>query len=303
MVLARACLAALLVSVVTVVPSAQLEAQRTTFRSGLDLVSVAVVVRDDDGRLVSNLRVEDFEILDRGETRPIVQFHGGQDADARLALLVDSSGSMVLSGKLERSVLATQLLTAGFEDADAATVFSFDSNVRRLTPFTRDPEVLRAAVASVQPYGGTFLYDAIVGTVESVRHEAPRTRALVLLTDGVDTGSTLSAGDAATAAAALDVPVYVLGVGDEQRRSVAPPAGDGRQTLTLTELAKRTGGIAAEAKSPADLSVITRTILTELRHQYTLAFPARLDEGWHPLSVRVRSGRVHARSRDGYLVR
>jgi VWFA-related protein len=302
MVSVRVSLAAVLVGTTAITPSTQGDAQPTTFRSGLDLVSVAVVVRDGDGRLVRDLRAKDFEVLERGEARQIVQFQSGQDADARLALLVDSSGSMVLSGKRERSVLATQLLTASFGKSDAATVFSFDSSVRRLTPFTDNPETLKAAVASVEPFGGTCLYDAIVGTVESVRDEAPRTRALVLLTDGVDTGSTLTAGDAASAAAALDVPVYVLGVGDDMeqtRRNTTRPPG----SMTLTELATRTGGLAAEATSPAELSVITRTILTELRHQYMLAFPARTDKGWHPLTVKVRGGRVHARSRDGYLVR
>jgi VWFA-related protein len=305
MVLVRASLVGVLAAAVTAAPAAQNEPPQTTFRSGLDLVSVAVVVRDGDGRIVPNLKAEDFEILDSGETRPIVQFHRGQDADARMALLVDSSGSMVLTGKRERSLLATHLLTSGFGRDDAATVFSFDSRVRRLTPFTRNPETLLTAVKSVEPYGATCLYDAIVGTVESVRDEAPRTRAIVLLTDGVDTGSAVSSADAATAAAALDLPVYVLGVGDEMLRpSVLPQSTDGRASITLSELAKRTGGMAVEAQSVADLSVITRTILSELRHQYTLAFAARTDRGWHPLSVRVRKGgRVQARSRDGYLVK
>ena len=305
MVLARASLAAVLALAVTAMPAAQNEQVQTTFRSSLDLVSVAVVVRDGDGRIVPNLSAEDFEILDSGQARPIVQFHRGQDADARMALLIDSSGSMVLTGKRERSLLATHLLTSGFGQDDAATVFSFDSRVRRLTPFTRNPETLLAAVKSVEPFGATCLYDAIVGTVESVRDEAPRTRAIVLLTDGVDTGSTVSPGDAATAAAALDLPVYVLGVGNEMwKPSVLPPSTDGRQSITLSDLATRTGGMAVEAQSVADMSVITRTILAELRHQYTLAFAARTDRGWHPLNVRVRKGgRVQARSRDGYLVK
>ena len=305
MVLARATLAAGLALAVTAMPAAQNEQVQTTFRSSLDLVSVAVVVRDGDGRIVPNLSAEDFEILDSGQARPIVQFHRGQDADARMALLIDSSGSMVLTGKRERSLLATHLLTSGFGQDDAATVFSFDSRVRRLTPFTRNPETLLAAVKSIEPFGATCLYDAIVGTVESVRDEAPRTRAIVLLTDGVDTGSTVSPGDAATAAAALDLPVYVLGVGNEMwKPTVLPPSTDGRQSISLSDLATRTGGMAVEAQSVADMSVITRTILAELRHQYTLAFAARTDRGWHPLSVRVRKGgRVQARSRDGYLVK
>jgi VWFA-related protein len=287
--------------------SAQSEPPRMTFRSSTDLVSVAVVVRGPDGRLVSNLRARDFELLDRGAAQPIVHFQSGEDADARVALLVDSSGSMVLGAKRERSRLAMEFLIAGFRRADAASVFSFDSQVRRLTPFTGDPDTLRTAVSSVEPYGATCLYDAIVQTVETVAQDAPRARAVLLLTDGVDTSSTNSPRDAASAAAAVDIPLYVLSVGADEaeeralqkRLSVSAPQST---DLTLHDLAVRTGGLAAEAATIAQLSAVTHTILTELRYQYVLAFPAGTAKGWHDLTVRVHRGRVHARSRNGYLV-
>jgi VWFA-related protein len=278
--------------------------QRTTFKSAADLVSVAVIVRGPDGRLVQNLRASDFEVLDRGATQQIVQFQSGDDADARLALLVDSSGSMVLGSKLERSRMATELLISEFKRGDAASVFSFDSRVRRLTPFTRDPDTLRAAVTSVEPYGITSLYDAIVDTVKTVSGDAPRARAVLLMTDGADTGSVVSPTEAAQAAAALDIPLYVLSLCDEDLAKPAEKIWSGKtaDAASLHDLAVRTGGLAAEAANPAQLGVATRTILTELRHQYVLGFSAAGTKGWHDLTVRVRRGRVHARSRDGYLV-
>jgi VWFA-related protein len=287
---------------------AQSEGQRTTFRSSLDLVSVAVVVRDADGRLVTNLQASDFEILDRGRAQPIVQFQRGSEADARLALLVDSSGSMVFTDRRRRSQLATELLLAGFRETDAASVFSFDSRVRRLTPFTRDAGLLRSAVSSVEPYGVTCLYDAIVATIHTVVDEAPRARGVLLLTDGIDTASTFTPHEAATAAAAVDIPLYVLSVGGTTTAAEKAMLGDDQSveaapaSLRLNELAARTGGLAAEPMTVADLSVTTRTILSELRHQYVLAIPASSVKGWHDLTVRVRRGRVQARSRDGYVV-
>ena len=292
----------MLVSLTTVAVPAQ-ESQRPTFRSSLDLVSVAVVVRDADGRLVTNLRAGDFEVFDRGSAQSIVQFQRGGDADARLAVLVDSSGSMVFGAKRERSRIATELLAAGFKDSDAASVFSFDTRLRRLTFFTRDPEVLRDAVTSVEPFGMTGLYDAIVGTIETVVNEAPRTRALLLLTDGLENASISSPADAASAAAALDIPLYVLSVGKGEADDKAVPSeGVQAASVTLNELAVRTGGLAAEAATAAELSIVTRNILTELRHQYVLAFPAGSTKGWHELTVRVKRGRVQARSRNGYYV-
>jgi VWFA-related protein len=303
MVLLRAGAAVVLTIAGAAVLAGQTESQRPTFRSSLDLVSVAVVVRGPDGRLVNNLRATDFEILDRGTTQPIVHFHRGDDASARLALLVDSSGSMVVGAKRERSRIATDLLVAGFRETDAASVFSFDSRLRRLTPFTRDAHELRSAVTSVEPWGQTGLYDAIVGTIQTVVNEAPRTRALLLLTDGIDTYSVSSPADAASAAAALDIPLYVLSVGKDEADDKPMVSSDGQAaSVTLHDLASRTGGLAAEAGTIAELSTVTRTILTELRHQYVIAFQAGTDKGWHDLTVRVRRGRVQARSRNGYVV-
>lgn len=281
--------------------------QRATFRSSADLVSVAVVVRNGDGRIVRGLQPSDFEVLDCGTAKPIVQFQHGEGADARLAMLVDGSGSMVLDGKRQQSQLAAELLLASFKQADTATVFTFDKRLRRLTPFTHDRDVLRAAVDSVEPYGVTSIYDAIVGTVRTVMEDMPRGRAVLLLTDGDDTASRFSPGDAAEAAAALDIPLYVLAVGAAD--AVRPADGrtpqastDTPEALTLHDLAQRTGGLAAAANTPAQLSIVTRTILDELRHQYVIAFPAGSDKGWHKVTVRVRRGRVQARSRNGYLV-
>lgn len=298
--LLRASIAALLVSIGVAAVGAQSE-QRPTFRSSLDLVSVAVVVRGPDGRLVKGLRASDFEVLDRGTSQSIVQFQQGEDASARLALLVDASGSMVVGPKRERSRIATELLAAGFNETDAASVFSFDSRVLRLTPFTNDREELRAAVESVRPFGITCLYDAIVRTINTVVDERPRTRAVLLLTDGIDTASVTSPTDAASAAAALDIPLYVLSVGKDIADDKAFPVNP-EAAVTLNDLAGRTGGLATEAGTAAELSVATRTILNELRHQYVLAFQAGTAKGWHDLTVRVKRGRVQARSRNGYVV-
>lgn len=300
------CLVAALLSAGIATLSAQ-SAPRITFRSALDLVSVAVVVRAPDGRIVPNLRASDFEVLDCGVPQTVVQFRSGEDGDARLALLVDSSGSMALGSKRQRSELATEFLATAFRGEDAASVFSFDSRVRRLTPFTRDADALRTAVSGVEPYGTTRLYDAIATTVRAVSQDTPRARAVMLLTDGMDNASQLSPSEAASAAAALDLPLYVLAVdGDETaiKRSPVPSISRSAraETMSLNELAVRTGGLASEPATAMELRATTHAILDELRHQYVLAIPAASVRGWHELSVRVRRGRVHARSREGYFV-
>jgi VWFA-related protein len=302
-VLHRTFLAAALAVTAAGLSAATQDQTRATFRSSLDLVSVAVVVRDGGGRLVKGLRAEDFEIVDGGVVRPVTHFEAGRDADARLALLVDSSGSMVVGAKPERTRLAADFLISGLRPADVATVFSFDSEIRRLTPYTGNSDLLRAAVSGVVPYGATCLFDAIVATVRTVQDEVPRPRAVVLLTDGIDTASLHSADDAATAAARLDLPVYVVGVGSLAGQTAPAMRTEGPEAFSVADLARRTGGLAGEASTPAQFSVLTQTILEELHHQYVMAFAAGDERGWHPLQVRVRRGRVNSRSRDGYYVR
>lgn len=300
----RLCATAAAVAGTTLGVAAQ-SAPRVIFRASQDLVSVAVVVRGADGKLVRDLRAADFEILDCGVPQKIIQFQPGDSGDARVALLVDASGSMGVGEKPERSRRATDFLIAGLRPTDEASVFTFDSRVRRLTPFTWNANALRNAVASVEPFGATRLYDAIAATAQTVSEDTPRGRAVLLLTDGIDTSSILSAEDAATAAAALDLPLYVLSIGGDE--SDAPRAASATQMIaghgdTLRELATRTGGLAAEAVTAGQMSTVTRAILNELHSQYALAFAAAPAKGWHELTVRVRRGRVHARSRDGYLV-
>jgi VWFA-related protein len=223
------------------------EPAQAVFKSSLDLVSVAVVVRDGGGRPVTGLRAEDFEIVDGGVVRPVSHFEAG-GRDARIALLVDSSGSMVVGSKPERARMAADFLIAGLRAADVATVFSFDSEIRRLTPYTSSPDTIRTAVSSVVPYGTTCLFDAIVATARTVQDDAPRARGVVLLTDGIDTSSLHSADDAATAAARLDLPVYVIGVG-----SLAGQARLRRGTKARRPSACRISpaGPAAAGKPPA----------------------------------------------------
>jgi VWFA-related protein len=302
-VLHRFILAAALAVTAAGLSAATQDPGHATFKSSLDLVSVAVVVRDGGGRLVTGLRAEDFEIVDGGVVRPVSHFEAGRDADARVALLVDSSGSMIVGSKPERTRLAADFLISGLRPADVATVFSFDSEIRRLTPYTSNPNAIRAAVSGVVPYGTTCLFDAIVATARTVQDDAPRARAVVLLTDGIDTSSLHSADDAATAAARLDLPVYVVGVGSLAGQAGPSARDESPGAFSVSDLARRTGGLAGEGSTPAQLSVLTQNILDELHHQYVMAFAAGAGPGWHPLQVRVRRGHVNARSRDGYYVR
>ena len=277
--------------------------QRPTFRSAVDLVSVAAVVRDRHGRFARNLRKEDFVIEEGGTRRDIVDFHADDNAPVRMALLFDVSGSMRMAARLEdarqaaRQVLSALRLGRG----DEAAVFSFDMNLQSLQSFTSDPGAIETALSRVEPYGQTSLYDAVAQTARRVadtRPGDPHRRAVVVLTDGIDTSSLMKPAEVSAISSAIDVPVYVMTVSSDVDRDAMARAGGVESTLRT--LSRWTGGELFVTSAPAHESVAARQIVDELRHQYLLAFAATPGTGWHGLDVRTRDRDLTVRARSGY---
>jgi VWFA-related protein len=275
-----------------------------TFRSAVDLVNVAAVVRDRKGRFVRSLHKDDFVVEEAGARRDIVDFRADDNAPVRVALLFDVSGSMRLASRLEdarqsaRQVLSVLRLQS---DADEAAVFSFDMNLQSLQPFTADPGAIEQALSRVAPYGQTSLYDAIAQTAGRVvenRPGDPRRRAVIVFTDGVDTSSEMTPAQVAAAAAAIDVPVYVMTVVADVDRDKGSQAEQAEGPLR--DLARATGGELFVTSAPAHESVAARQIVDELRHQYVLAFAAAPEAGFRRLAVRTTNKDLIVRARSGY---
>jgi Ca-activated chloride channel family protein len=283
-------------------------AAKPTFRSAVDLVSIAAVVRDRHGRFARGLQKEDFVIEEGGARRDVVEFHADDNAPVRVALLFDVSGSMRLATRLEDArQTARHLLSAlrlGSAE-DEAAVYSFDMNLQSLQPFTSDPGAIEAALSRVAPYGQTSLYDAIALTAEEVADTRPgdrRRRAVVVLTDGVDTSSRLTPEKVSALASSIDVPVYVITVASDVDRD----AIEREHSLTakaegaLRTLSHLTGGEAFVTSAPAHESIAARQVVDELRHQYVLAVAATAGSGWHALTVKTRDKDLSVRARSGY---
>ena len=284
------------------------QAPKTTFRSTVDVVSVAAIVRDKRGRFTTGLKKEDFVVDEGGSRRDILQFHADVDAPVRVALLFDVSGSMRLGNRIEDARQAARHLLGSlrFSSAqlnDEAAVFSFDMNLQSLQPFTGDAGAIESALSRVVPYGQTSLYDAIAQTARRVadtRPGDPHRRAVVVFTDGVDTSSQLTPDQVSAIASEIDVPVYVVTVvsasdhEDQGSRTGAAPQS------TLRTLAQWTGGDLFVTSAPAHESVAARQIVDELRHQYVMSFSASPAAGWHALSVKTRDRDLTVRARRGY---
>jgi Ca-activated chloride channel homolog len=273
------------------------------FKSSIDMVRIAAVVRDSKGRFVQDLTKRDFEVLDNGQTRPISDLQN-ELTGVSVALLFDVSGSMEGHMPYAREA-ATHLLSWLNGYNDEAAVFTFDTHLDERAPFTTGLHTLPDSLTSLVPFGATSLHDAIALTARRVGEREGRRRAVVVLTDGSDNASRLKPEDVSAIASAIDVPVYIFGIvpsidnpsAENSTHSVESAAFAG----PLANLAAWTGGHVVVASTISQRSIAARQIIDELRHQYLIAFESSGKPGWHPLVVRARNKDLVVRARSGYI--
>ena len=279
---------------------------RPTFRAGVARVTLAVIVRDARGRPITGLTDKDFTVLDAGEPVAVSDFRS-DDQPISVALLVDTSGSMRLGDRMGRARAAAEQLVGGLRTGeDEAALFTFDLNLHEAAPFTPNLALIPAAVTKLAPYGSTALHDAVAATARRSVERPQSRRAVIVITDGIDTSSELSAAQASSIASSIDVPVYILGVDataatieqlDDEKRPT-PLEWTGR----LDYLARWSGGAFLPAATPALTKLAANEIVSDLRSGYLMAFAPRNLPGWHELSVKVSRANAKVRTRGGFWV-
>jgi Ca-activated chloride channel family protein len=277
------------------------QAPVATFSSSIDLVRMSAVVRNHKGRFVEGLTARDFEILDGGQPRPIVDFRADL-AGVSVALLFDVSGSM--ENTLPYAREAGMHLLSWLEPQDEAAVFTFDTRLDEIAPFTSGLKALPESMSTVTPFGATSLHDAIALMAKRVATREGRRRAVVVFTDGRDNASRLTPSDVSGIASSIDVPVYVFAAVpsiDNPSTEYSTTEGSAAVSGPLADLANWTGGHVFVASTPATRSGAARQIVDELRHQYLIAFESSGASGWHPLVVRAHNKDLTVRARSGYI--
>jgi VWFA-related protein len=280
--------------------------QRPTFRSSVGRVAVRAVVRSRQGKPITDLGVKDFELLDSGRPRPILDFRSDPSA-VRLALLADFSGSMDVAEKkamaMESIWHLLNWLTAG---KDEVSLYAFDRQIREVQAPTPAPGQVLEHLKGMTPFGETSLFDAIAETGKMVASGGEGRRAVVALTDGADNASRMTPVEVSMLASSIDVPVYIVLVTSRLER-----AGDtllnadqlkGMLDGPIGNLARWTGGDTFIVSAPAQASAAARQIVTELRHQYLIAFEPDPRPGWHPIELRTQKDNAVVRTRSGYVV-
>jgi len=131
-----------------------------------------------------------------------------------VCLVIDSSGSMDegSGSDLEAAIAAAKMFVDKMASNDEAAVIDFSGYVTLLQDFTGNQGKLKSAIDSVDPGGGTALWDAVVEAIDLTSSQSGQ-RAVVALTDGEDTDSWNSLSDAISAGNAAGVPVYTIGLG------------------------------------------------------------------------------------------
>lgn len=284
------------------------------FRARADTVRVFVTVTDRDGRLITDLTQDKFEVRDEGKPQPITIFDNSPKP-IQLVVLLDVSGSM--EGNLGLLRAGARQLFARLGPEDVAKLGTFGKDIVITPEFTRDARALeRALPTEIDPRAPTPLWRAVDQAMASFDLTSDRRRVVLVLSDGADSGPTmgkrfLSQGEVIIRARREDVMVY--GIGLQSRGPSRAPIGIGAGALSaamqanepdpaLPRTALETGGGYIELRPRDDLGQAFARVLDELHSQYLLGFaPPKRDGKVHDISVRLSVGGLEPRARKNYV--
>jgi Ca-activated chloride channel homolog len=274
------------------------------FRSSLDVVTIQASVRDIRGRTLSGLRAQDFEVRDNGELRRVVSLRADRQSPVSLAILVDVSGSMRLAGSREMARLAYQSILAQMHNrSDEVALFTFDSSLDERKGFTTQVASLAGALDELNAFGTTALYDAAAAAARRVASRSAAHKAVIVLTDGIDTSSKLTAPEVSGLASSIDVPVYIVATvsSTDQRMALERMRRSAHSdTADLRDLADWTGGQFVFASTIEETTSAVSKLIGELRQQYVIAIEAANSREWRRLDVRVKKRSAMVKARSGY---
>jgi VWFA-related protein len=216
---------------------------------------------------------------------------------------------MDVGGNMARAREAVNLALSNLQqDRDEAALFTFDSTLAEVHTFTNQLNRITSISLAGKPWGMTSLYDAIAKTAERVAERRNRHRAVLVITDGVDTASRMTPPQVSYVASTIDVPVYLLVVSnpvDNPNHKLAVMEAEGihdhPHTATLADLARWTGGEMAVSSDLEDATVSLAELMANLRHQYVISFEPGARPGWHPIEIRTRNKNLTVHARSGYL--
>jgi Ca-activated chloride channel homolog len=263
---------------------------------------------DGHGRPVTNLKQQELRVLEEGRPQAILHFAEGSEVPARILLLVDVSGSM--NGQLKTTsarMAAKQILTA-LAPEDQVALAGFDSEYWGIVAWTADKKKVEEGFSNLKPFGSTALHDALDHAARDLASHGEGRRAVVVITDGIDTASKETPDAVIARSQALDVPIYTVTV----LSPIDDPSSEtfvGRGTTNaaaagsalLARYAAMSGGAAFTVSDFSALKKAADQIALELKHQYRLGYdPPDGPRRFRRVEVRTTRKGILVRTRSGY---
>ncbi|HVF67534.1 MAG TPA: VWA domain-containing protein [Pyrinomonadaceae bacterium] len=263
-------------------------------RISSNLVPVPASVLDAQGRVVTDLRMEDFELLVDGRVRPVGDFSHAE-TPVSIALLFDNSSSLNLTREFERKA-GIEFLKSVVRKVDRAAVYSISTTPELAQGLTND---VRALVRTVEGFGkvegATALFDTIAAAADYLKQQKTR-KVIVIVSDGTDTVSDLDFDQTLARVLADDCQVYAVQTGNSPNANLRDLAGERR----LQEFAAQTGGEVFIPHSNAELSAAFNQIAADLSQQYMLSY---YPDSAEPRDGRFRSFTLNVKTRPNLRVR
>ena len=302
-------------------------------RTDTSLVQLNIGVVDKQGRPITSLTKGDFSVYEDGIKQTIQRFEP-VEAPFSLVLMLDMSGSTI--NFRQQLKLASQRFLDALAPEDRVAVVQFDSKIKTLINFTTDRQKTAYAIEIANGKGETHFYEALRYALRELDKEGKRRKAIVVLTDGLDTemrsvdrralANVTTDEEAIAAVKAKGTPELnqVIALADRQGVSIFPlalPSGDPKRLplqdpnitgiyaaarLRLQALSDRSGGRLNEINKLEQMALLYREVAASIRTLYTLSYQASTERTrgkWHEIKIEVPSQDLTARTKPGYFGR
>jgi Ca-activated chloride channel family protein len=268
------------------------------FQTGVELTSITATVFDKDGTLVTGLPRDMFEVYEDGVRQDVTQFTG-ERVPIGLGVLLDISDSMFGTRIRDARAAVDEFLLKLLDPTDEFFILAFNHDAHVLTTWTSAPQVVRRALDSLRPSGGTAVYDAVLNALPVLERRTRQRAALLIISDGSDTASDATLRDVRSALLKSDAFVYAIAIDSPDRQAI-----NGKMNAEgLREITAESGGRTEVVRSSSELTAAAARIAEELNSQYVLGYssPRGADGQYHSIRVRITGGEYRVRARNGYV--
>ena len=268
------------------------------FRSAVELTSITATVRDQDGRLVTGLTRDAFEIYEDGVRQEITQFTN-ERVPVSLAVLLDISDSMYGRRIDDARTAVSTFLADLLDPGDEFIVVAFNHQPYFLSWWTRERTRLTTMLEPIRPSGGTAIYDAVLAAIPQFTVRNNQRGALVIISDGADTASDATLREVRRALFRTDAFAYAVAIDSAERQAINTRVNP----VALQEITDTSGGRTEVVHGTDDLVPAIARIAEELNSQYLLGYTSAVgaDGAFHSIRVRVTGQDYRVRARNGYV--